>query len=84
MAKPAKPTHPIADRLQAGDAKSSRRTICIGAGSVGHALAKELARSPDLGIEIVGFVDDDPKLQGKHIDDHQVLGTIDDLASVVT
>ena len=83
MAKPAKPTHRLADRFQTGDTNSSRRTICIGAGSAGHALARELKGSPELGIEIVGFVDDDPELQGKHIDEHQVLGTIDDLASVV-
>ena len=48
--------------------------LIIGAGKVGHALASEMSRKPELGIRVVGFLDDfktneslkhPPKILGK-------------------
>ncbi|MEU6372897.1 DegT/DnrJ/EryC1/StrS family aminotransferase [Streptomyces sp. NPDC046909] len=36
------------------------RTLVIGAGEAGRALARDLARAPEFGLEPVGFLDDDP------------------------
>ncbi|MPZ94151.1 MAG: NAD-dependent epimerase/dehydratase family protein [Propionibacteriales bacterium] len=36
------------------------RTLVIGAGVAGRALARDLAAAPDFGLEPIGFLDDDP------------------------
>ena len=36
----------------------ARRTVIVGAGPAGQAVAARLARRPSLGMELVGFVDD--------------------------
>lgn len=44
-----------ADALRAG-----LRTLVVGAGSAGSALARDLLRTPEFGLCPVGFLDDDP------------------------
>jgi len=58
------------------------KTIIIGAGSAGHLLVREAARRPQLGVEIVGFVDDDPRKLGTSIHGVRVLGVSDELADI--
>jgi FlaA1/EpsC-like NDP-sugar epimerase/dTDP-4-amino-4,6-dideoxygalactose transaminase len=36
------------------------RTLVIGAGEAGRALARDLARTPEFGLQPIGFLDDDP------------------------
>ncbi|MDH3726894.1 MAG: polysaccharide biosynthesis protein [Myxococcales bacterium] len=55
-------------------------TWLVGAGQGGVLVAQEIARRPDLGIEAVGFVDDDPVKQGALIHGLKVMGKTDDLA----
>ncbi|HSA49605.1 MAG TPA: nucleoside-diphosphate sugar epimerase/dehydratase [Yinghuangia sp.] len=43
------------DKLRAG-----LRTLVVGAGSAGSALARDLLRTPEFGLRPVGFLDDDP------------------------
>lgn len=57
-------------------------TLLIGAGEAGAMVARELASRPDLGLEPVGFLDDDPDKQGSVIRGVPVLATIDELAAV--
>jgi len=38
-----------------------KRVLLIGAGDAGNMVAKELSQRTDLGMEVEGFVDDDPK-----------------------
>ena len=40
----------------------SERTIIVGAGRVGSEIARKLARRPEYGLEVIGFLDDDPLL----------------------
>ncbi len=54
-------------------------TFLVGAGQGGVLVAQEIARRPDLGIEPVGFVDDDPVKQGAVIHGLKVMGKTDDL-----
>ena len=54
-------------------------TLLVGAGQGGVLVAQEIARRPDLGIEPVGFVDDDPVKRGAVIHGIKVMGKTDDL-----
>ncbi|MEZ5319951.1 MAG: hypothetical protein R2752_21285, partial [Vicinamibacterales bacterium] len=65
---------------QAGE---PRRVLILGAGEAGTMVARESARNPQLGLRIVGFLDDDPIKQGKRIADVDVLGPLDALETVV-
>ena len=38
-----------------------QRTVIVGAGDVGQLIARKLAHHPEYGLELVGFVDADPK-----------------------
>ncbi len=60
-----------------------RRTIIIGAGRAGERLVRELQAAPQLGYEVVGFVDDDTSLSGLTIHGKPVLGTLAELAAIV-
>ena len=43
--------------------KLSRPTLIIGAGTVGHLVARRLLKQPELGLEPIGFLDKEP-MQG--------------------
>ena len=58
------------------------RTILVGAGQGGVHVAQEIARRPDLGIDPVAFVDDDPVKVGSVIQGVKVCGTTNDLPSI--
>ncbi len=51
-----------------------RRLLIVGAGEAGRALAEEMRRSADLGLEPVGFVDDNPSLIGQTVAGLPVVG----------
>ena len=61
------------------------RTVIVGAGSSGAALAYELTHT-DAGrnIQVVGFVDDDVELTGRSVRGLTILGAIDDLETVIS
>jgi sugar transferase (PEP-CTERM system associated) len=62
----------------------SRRLLVVGTGPACVALAREIfARRRDLGVEIVGFIDADPSKIGTPIINPGVIGTIDDIPSIV-
>ncbi|MDJ0764218.1 MAG: nucleoside-diphosphate sugar epimerase/dehydratase [Myxococcota bacterium] len=62
---------------------SRKRTLLIGAGSAGVMVAKEVAQNPNLGIKVVGFVDDDIRKIGTTIQGHRVLGDTTSMAALV-
>ncbi|MCB9727441.1 MAG: polysaccharide biosynthesis protein [Deltaproteobacteria bacterium] len=64
-------------------APAQSRTLLVGAGSAGVAVARELARHPDLGMIAVGFVDDDPQKRDGVVHGVPVLGTSADIGSLV-
>jgi FlaA1/EpsC-like NDP-sugar epimerase len=61
-------------RLSAGAHKHAR-TILIGAGGAGNLVAKELINRTDLGVVIIGFIDDNLKQLGKKVQGIPVLGS---------
>jgi FlaA1/EpsC-like NDP-sugar epimerase len=64
--------------------KDARRILIVGGGDGGRLVLREIVRNPDLGLNPVGFVDDDPLKRGQRIDGVKVLGdTNDDLPRVL-
>lgn len=60
------------------------RTLIIGAGSGGAQLLQEIQRNPQVGIRVLGLIDDDARKQGRTLMGVRVLGTADDLPELVT
>ncbi|MEO6712176.1 MAG: sugar transferase, partial [Mycobacteriales bacterium] len=60
------------------------RLLLVGTGAAAVSLARELfERRQELGVEIVGFVDPDPARVGAPVINPGVIGTIDDIPSIV-
>lgn len=60
-----------------------RRTVIVGAGEVGRRVMRTIVARPDLGYEIVGYVDDNPDKGEGEIGRFKGLGAIDKLPDVI-
>ena len=60
-----------------------RRVLIAGAGEAGTMVVREIRRNPQLRMEAVGFVDDDPAKRGKRITGLPVLGGTESLRQTV-
>ncbi|MBC8367693.1 polysaccharide biosynthesis protein [bacterium] len=56
-----------------------RRILILGAGEAGRMVAAEATQSPELGLTVLAYLDDDEKLQGKDFEGVPVLGACDQL-----
>ncbi len=64
--------------------RARERLLLVGTSSSAIALAAEIfERRHELGVEIVGFVDADPAMVGAPIINPGVIGTIEDIPSIV-
>lgn len=77
----------IAERSESSQRRAATRkeaqpTVLVGAGRAGALVAKEIASRPDLGIEAVCFVDDDPVKVGTAVHGVPVVGTTKELARI--
>jgi exopolysaccharide biosynthesis polyprenyl glycosylphosphotransferase len=59
-----------------------QRTIVVGAGEIGQLVARKLLQHPEYGIDLVGFVDANPKERRGDVEHVPLLGTPDDLAEL--
>ena len=59
------------------------RAIIVGAGEMGRTVMRTMVAHPELGYEIVGFVDDDPAKGHTDIGRFKGLGSLDNLPSLV-
>ena len=59
------------------------RVLIVGAGEVGRRLMRNIVAQPELGYQVVGFVDDDPDKNRTDIGRFKALGGIDNLPRVV-
>ncbi len=60
--------------LPAANGEKSQRCLIYGAGDAGELLLRELLNNRELSYTPVGFIDDDPKKQGKVIHGFRVFG----------
>ena len=61
----------------------TQRTVIVGAGDVGQLVARKINNHPEYGLEIVGFVDSDPRPLRGDIGQTEVLAPIASLRHVV-
>jgi FlaA1/EpsC-like NDP-sugar epimerase len=60
-----------------------KRVLLIGAGDAGNMVAKELSQRTDLGMEVEGFVDDDPKKFNAVIQGVRIFGSTAQIPEIV-
>jgi len=70
-------------RRQRRSPAHSERVIIVGAGAAGELIVKELLGHPQIGLQPVGFVDDDPRKHGHRMLDLPVLGALKDLTRLI-
>jgi len=63
--------------------KGVHRVLIVGADEVGRSVMRVVVARPDLGYQIVGFVDDDPERSATDIGRYRALGTTDKLPEVL-
>jgi FlaA1/EpsC-like NDP-sugar epimerase len=61
----------------------ARRLLIVGAGEGGRLVLREILRNPQLGLDPVGFVDDDPLKRGIRVEGIRVLGTTEHLGRIL-
>jgi len=66
-----------------GSREPEKPVLVMGAGSAGALIVKEMWSNPQLGLEPVGFVDDDSAKQGVRIAGVPVLGSRSDIPDLV-
>jgi exopolysaccharide biosynthesis polyprenyl glycosylphosphotransferase len=60
-----------------------QRTVIVGAGEVGQLVARKLRQHPEYGIDLLGFVDDQPRAMRRDLGLIALLGSSDDLPDLV-
>ena len=59
------------------------RILVVGAGKLGKEITYKLQAHRELGLEVVGFLDDDPGKTGRHFLEVPVLGSLKDVEQVI-
>ncbi len=59
------------------------RVLIYGAGRGGEILLREISNNAQLDLKPIGFIDDDPMKLGKRLQGYPVLGSFDELESVL-
>jgi FlaA1/EpsC-like NDP-sugar epimerase/lipopolysaccharide/colanic/teichoic acid biosynthesis glycosyltransferase len=62
-----------------GSKVARHRVVIVGAGRTGASVAREILSAPNLACDVVGFVDDDRRLNGAKLHNLPVLGTTEEL-----
>ena len=57
--------------------------LVVGAGSGGQMVVREMQLNPNLGTRAIGFIDDDPRKRGMRLLGLKVLGSTDEIESVL-
>ncbi|MEW5818666.1 MAG: nucleoside-diphosphate sugar epimerase/dehydratase [Cyanobacteriota bacterium] len=61
-----------------------KETILIGAGEAGQQVLHETIHKPQLGIKVIGFLDDDERKQGTVINKVPIVGKITDITEIAS
>jgi exopolysaccharide biosynthesis polyprenyl glycosylphosphotransferase len=60
-----------------------QNTVIVGAGEIGQLVARKVLHHPEYGLNVVGFVDFDPKERRSDLGHLTLLGSPDDLPAIV-
>ncbi len=60
-----------------------KRVLIIGSGDLARETGEMIYRSPDLGMDLVGFIDDNPEMLGVSVVNPGVIGGYGDISRVV-
>ena len=71
------------ERMRMGIGHEGKNVLIVGAGLTGSMIVKELRANPQMGLVPVAFVDDDPAKQNMRIHGIDVVGTLDEMVSIV-
>jgi sugar transferase (PEP-CTERM system associated) len=71
-------------RLYLGKRTPRTNLLVLGTSNLAREAVREILRHPELGIKVVGFVDDNPQLVGVSIVNPKVVGLYEDLPRLVT
>lgn len=73
----------IVDGKLFGSLQGTRRVMIIGAGNAGRHLATRIQQTPELGLSIACFVDDDPVKIGNRLFGRPIDGPVSDVPNLV-
>ena len=74
----------VTRRLCRGSRAYVQNTLILGAGEVGQLIARKLVKHPEYGLNVVGFIDRQPKARRGDLPEHlAILGGPERLADVV-
>ena len=65
-----------------GSFQKKKKVLLIGAGSAGNMAMKELKQRADLGVDVLGFIDDDPAKRRTVIQGVRVLGISEQIPEI--
>jgi exopolysaccharide biosynthesis polyprenyl glycosylphosphotransferase len=60
-----------------------QNTIIVGAGDIGQLIGRKILRHPEYGLNLVGFVDSQPKVRRDDLDHLTLLGDTESLAALI-
>ena len=60
-----------------------QRVVVVGQGDVGQLLARKIHQHPEYGMNLLGFVDGEPKARRSDLDDVGTLGQLEELDTLV-
>jgi exopolysaccharide biosynthesis polyprenyl glycosylphosphotransferase len=60
-----------------------QNAVIVGAGDIGQLVARKLLQHDEYGINLVGFVDGEPKERQANLQDVTLLGTLEELPDIV-
>ncbi|MGZ5411012.1 MAG: polysaccharide biosynthesis protein [Solirubrobacterales bacterium] len=74
----------VAERPARARAQGKQRNVLVvGAGSGGQMVVRELQLNPNLGVRAIGYLDDDPRMQGSRLHGLKVLGSTEEIGRVL-
>jgi UDP-GlcNAc:undecaprenyl-phosphate GlcNAc-1-phosphate transferase len=73
----------ILDDWVSRENRAGKPTLIFGAGVGGQMLVREIETNSELGLSLIGFLDDDPSKKGKKIHGYSVFGGDGQLAAIV-
>jgi FlaA1/EpsC-like NDP-sugar epimerase len=73
----------VLSTLQSHATAAGHETLICDAGPRGQSILRALQQNPDCGLRPIGFLDDNDALHGHTVDRIPVLGSLDDLRTIV-